>query len=436
MARSPTGRRTPSARSRGPGSRSSPGTAARCPPMRRARRPRAARSPTGRRRTRSARSSASRPCRSSASPRSCPAPTPAGCRGLGAQQAVLLRAEPDEADLVARLHLADLVRDLEDRRRAGPVVVDARARADAVEMRAYDDDVVRIAVGRLRDHVRRLVGPRPPVDLQTGGEAGEALLLAVGQRRRGVQPARHGRDRDAVHVDPRAAGRVEEEDRPGAELLRAEELRYRRQARDAGRGTAQRFTATLREPAARLPATSVARTESTTLAFPRLVALRSLTSAFLESLTLSLACLPLSRVAFARPRPTVRLPIRSFATTASLQRSSQRADSARRLAFSARWILFAARVSFGAVLSDRAGTGVAADGSDAPGATARAGAASSSVIVTVAPAGDPRLAPPAALESFTWNASSPSCTASLVTWTVKLLLASPGPKVSVPAAAA
>ena len=63
------------------------------------------------------------------------------------------------------------------------------------------------------------------------------------------------------------------------------------------------------------------------------------------------------------------------------------------------------------------------------------GAASSSAIVTVAPAGEPRLAPPVALESFSCSVSSPSCAASLVTWTVTLLEASPGPKVRVPVAA-
>jgi hypothetical protein len=138
------------------------------------------------------------------------------------------------------------------------------------------------------------------------------------------------------------------------------------------------------------------------------------------------------------------LPTRSFATATRLQRSSQEADSAKSFAFSARWTLLAATVSFGAVVS--ALTGTAPDGGDAliglttglavesdePGL---AGAASSSVIVTLATSGEPRLAPPAAFESFTWSASSPSCAPSLVTRTVTLLPASPGAKVSVPAAA-
>ena len=72
------------------------------------------------------------------------------------------------------------------------------------------------------------------------------------------------------------------------------------------------------------------------MAFPRLVALRNLPSAFLESLTLSLLFLPASAVTFTRPRVTVRLPMRSFATAASLQRSLQRAYSAKRFAVIAR----------------------------------------------------------------------------------------------------
>ena len=56
------------------------------------------------------------------------------------------------------------------------------------------------------------------------------------------------------------------------------------------------------------------------------------------------------------------------------------------------------------------------------------------MIVTVPPAGEPTLAPPAAFESATWNVSSPSGAESLVTGTVKLLPVSPGPNVSVPLA--
>ena len=112
---------------------------------------------------------------------------------------------------------------------------------------------------------------------------------------------------------------------------------------------------TLRDAAAVLPAASVALTERTTLAFPRFIALRSLTSAFFESLSFILAVLPEAAVAFARPRTTFFLPIRTFATAASLHRSLQRADSASSFVFSARWILFAASVSFGAVPSEAAG---------------------------------------------------------------------------------
>ena len=115
---------------------------------------------------------------------------------------MLLGAEPDEADLVARLDLAQLLRDLEDPGRAGAVVVDARTDADAVEMRSDDDDVVRVAVARLRDHVRRRVGAGPPVDLQPGGQPGRPLLHALRERRRRVERRGDGRDRRTVDVDP------------------------------------------------------------------------------------------------------------------------------------------------------------------------------------------------------------------------------------------
>ena len=111
------------------------------------------------------------------------------------------------------------------------------------------------------------------------------------------------------------------------------------------------LTVTVRVAAARLPAASAALTERTTLAFPLFIALRSLASAFLDSLTLILAVLAEAVAAFARPRTTCFLPTRTFATTASLQRSCSGPDSASSSAFSARWTRFAATVSFGAVVS-------------------------------------------------------------------------------------
>src|SRR5215203_92026 len=185
---------------------------------------------------------------------------------------------------------------------------------------------------------------------------------------------------------------------------------------------------TLRDAAVLLPAASAALTERTTWAFPPFMALRSLTSALLESLSVILAVLPKGAVALARPRTTFFVPIRTFATTASLHSSLQRADSASIFVFSARWIRFAASVSFGAVVSEAAG--------GAGGLPGPAGAASSSVIVTVAPAGERTLAPPPALESVTWIVSLPAYAESLVTGTVKVLPTSPGPNVSVPLAAA
>ena len=62
---------------------------------------------------------------------------------------------------------------------------------------------------------------------------------------------------------------------------------------------------TLRDAAAVLPAASAAFTERTTVAFPLFIALRSLTRAFLDSLTLILAVVPEGAVAFARPRTTL-----------------------------------------------------------------------------------------------------------------------------------
>ena len=96
-----------------------------------------------------------------------------------ADQAVLLGAEPHEADLVAELvvpvgHLLGLG---EQRRRAGAVVVDARTRRHGVEVRADHDDVVGVAATRLRDHLRQEAVGEVPVDLEVHGRV---LALLVG----------------------------------------------------------------------------------------------------------------------------------------------------------------------------------------------------------------------------------------------------------------
>ena len=84
---------------------------------------------------------------------------------LGAQQARLLGAPEREAQLLARLdaELGHLLGDLEDRRGAAAVVVDARALDDGVEVRADDQRLRRVArsgsdaitfvVGRVSDAV-------------------------------------------------------------------------------------------------------------------------------------------------------------------------------------------------------------------------------------------------------------------------------------------
>ena len=140
----------------------------------------------------------------------------------------------------------------------------------------------------------------------------------------------------------------------------------------------------------RLPAASVARTERTTLAFPRLIALRSLSSAFFESLSLDLRRRARERGRLRAAQDDGRCRCgpsrRRRACTARCSGPTARAawPSARAGPSSRR------RVSFGAVLSRTEGTAGPGGAEPVP----VAGAASSSAIVTVAPAGEPRLAPP------------------------------------------
>ena len=75
-----------------------------------------------------------------------------------ADQARLLRAPPGEADLVVRLHLLHRLGHLEDGRAPRTVVVDARPRADGVEVGADHDHVVGVARRRLGEHVERGLG--------------------------------------------------------------------------------------------------------------------------------------------------------------------------------------------------------------------------------------------------------------------------------------
>ena len=146
-----------------------------------------------------------------------------------AEQAGLLRAEPDEAHRVARLDLLHLLGDLEDRARAGAVVVDAGAVLDAVEVRADDDDVV-VAAGRLGDHVprremlemmstfTRTVRPVRPLRTPLGSSLPTAKVAAS----TGMSPVVAGLKPEA------AAGRgvalVHEDDRRGAGVDRVLDL--------------------------------------------------------------------------------------------------------------------------------------------------------------------------------------------------------------------
>ena len=103
------------------------------------------------------------------------------------------------------------------------------ADADAVEVGAHHDDVVRIARRRLGDHVARRVGPRPPVDLEAGLAAGVAVLDPVGQRLGRVVGRGHRRDVDPGDVEPQRDGApglalVEEDHAAGARPVRQLEL--------------------------------------------------------------------------------------------------------------------------------------------------------------------------------------------------------------------
>ena len=98
------------------------------------------------------------------------------------EQAGLLRPEPDEAHVVARRDAGHLLGDLEDPRRSGAVVVDARPGADPVQMRADRDHVPGIAADALRDHVARGVRPRAPVHADVRRPARRAGFDAVRER--------------------------------------------------------------------------------------------------------------------------------------------------------------------------------------------------------------------------------------------------------------
>ena len=116
--------------------------------------------PSRRRRTRSARSSATRACRSRASHLICAtsAVSQAGRRtSCRPEQPLLLGTENQmNRTRFARVSCRPwpcCLRDLEIGRRAGAVVVDARPGRDRVEVRTDDHRLVRVALGRVGDHV-------------------------------------------------------------------------------------------------------------------------------------------------------------------------------------------------------------------------------------------------------------------------------------------
>ena len=126
-----------------------------------------------------------------------------------ANQAGFLGGPPGEAHLVGRLGLRHLLGDLEQRARAGAVVVDARTLRDGIEVRAGHDHVVRVTLAGLGDQVLRRRGDPGDVGEQAHLEVGDA-----GQLR--TQFVRRAQRWDAAGVgvaqrdrrDPLPAGQV------------------------------------------------------------------------------------------------------------------------------------------------------------------------------------------------------------------------------------
>ena len=146
-------------------------------------------------------------------------------------QALLLGGPPREPHGVLRRDVGHHQRRLQERRRAGAVVVDSRPLDDAVEMGAGHDDVVVVPALELRDHVE----VRPGLGRDHVHERGRARLRqrrAVGEARahdRDVMGDRTGRPvRDGYHArgvrddQALAIGRValvEDDHRLGARQL-------------------------------------------------------------------------------------------------------------------------------------------------------------------------------------------------------------------------
>ena len=99
-----------------------------------------------------------------------------------AEQAELLAAEPDEAQLVAGVGVLQLLRDVQDRGRARGVV-EHPGSVDGVQVGIDDEDVVRVAAPGVGDDIP--VGPvrvvdELDVDGQDRGRAGDVLRQELG----------------------------------------------------------------------------------------------------------------------------------------------------------------------------------------------------------------------------------------------------------------
>src|SRR5690606_21462505 len=100
-------------------------------------------------------------------------------------QARLLSPPPAEPHLVRETWvLGEAPQDLQQRRSTATVIVDPRSGLHAIEMRAQEDDVVRVSLLGLGEHVPRLALLEDGVDKQRDLE-----LLAVGDA--GLPPLSH-----------------------------------------------------------------------------------------------------------------------------------------------------------------------------------------------------------------------------------------------------
>jgi hypothetical protein len=175
---------------------------------------------------------------------------------LRPEQAQLLPAEPDEAQLVQRVDVLHLLGDVEDRRGAGRVVQDPGS-VDRIQVGIDDQDVVLVAALGFGDDVVVIgVGLDNRWDAQAHRRRGPRLVLVVEVLPDGERRERRDRDRRdervPIGVDhaadhqagPAGIALIEDDDPGGAGRLGVEDLHaevasaaldQRDVARDGGR---------------------------------------------------------------------------------------------------------------------------------------------------------------------------------------------------------